>query len=199
MANLHANRPLSTAALVAALLGVSACQTSQPTSAGSGGGGIGGMSRQETLGTGAGAIAGGLAGYALTKGAGGALIGAAAGALIGNRIGNHLEGTDQEAAAQAAAKAATLKAGETVEWEKSGATFQVSAHGSATALGEPFSDARGNQCRRVYQTATKDGVTEEDVITLCDGSSGWVRIRDSTGAASPKMRSSRSNRDSTLR
>ena len=137
------------------------------------GGGVGGMSREQTIGTGGGAVAGGLAGYLLTKGAGGALIGAAAGAVIGNRLGNYLEGDEETAAAKAAARAAELPTGERVTWEKTGATFQTQASGWASPVNEPF-NRDGRTCRRIEQSATKGGTTTEDSIILCSGADGWV-------------------------
>jgi osmotically inducible lipoprotein OsmB len=149
---------------VAALLALGACE----------GGGLGGMTQSQTIGTGAGAAAGGLAGYAISGGTVGTLIGAAAGGLIGNRLANHLEGDAQEAAAQAAARAAEVPTGERVTWERTGATFQTEAYGWATPTGAPFQASDGATCRRIHQSATHDGATEEDVVTLCQRASGWV-------------------------
>lgn len=133
--------------------------------------GIGGMSKEQTLGTAGGAVAGGLAGYAISGGALGTLIGAAAGALIGNRLGNWLEGDSQKAAAQAAARAA--ESGERVTWKKTGTTFQTTQQGWASPSGEAYSKD-GRTCRNIRQSATQGGETREDVITLCKSDKGWV-------------------------
>lgn len=132
------------------------------------------MSQSQTLGTGAGAVAGGLAGYVISGGPVGTLLGAAAGGVIGNRLGNYLEGDAQQAAAQAAARAAEVPTGQRVTWQKSGAYFQTAANGWASPTDEAFRDSSGRTCRHIRETATKDGSTQEDTITLCRGSAGWV-------------------------
>lgn len=154
------------ALIFGALIALSACDTSS--------GGLGGMSQSQTLGTGAGAVAGGLTGYLITGGPTGTLIGAAAGALVGNRLGNYLEGDEQEAAAQAAARAAEVPTGQRVTWEKTGTYFQTAANGWASPTGEAFRDQNGRLCRQIHESATKSGRTQEDTITLCQGPSGWV-------------------------
>jgi surface antigen len=151
---------------LAAALGLSACEGTS--------GGVGGMSQGQTIGTGGGAVVGGLAGYLLTKGAAGAVIGAAAGAVIGNRLGNYLEGDDRQAAAKAAARAAEVPTGERVTWEKTGATFQVAARGWASPVAEAYRDTGDRTCRRIHQSATRGGETREDTVTLCRGAQGWV-------------------------
>ena len=150
-------------ALVAAL-SLSACESTD--------GGIGGMSRGQTIGTAGGAVAGGLGGYALSGGAVGALIGAAAGGLIGNRLGNWLEGDSQQAAAHAAARAA--ESGERVTWQKTGATFQTAQEGWASPAGAAYNTPDGRTCRVIRQSATQGGETREDTVTLCKGASGWI-------------------------
>lgn len=72
------------------------------------GGGVGGMGQKETVGTGAGALLGGIAGSFLGKGQGrivGALAGAAIGGLIGNRIGAMMDEEDQMALQEQAKQA----------------------------------------------------------------------------------------------
>jgi len=152
-----------------ALMALAACDTSS-----GGSGGIGGMSQSQTLGTGAGAAAGGLAGYLITGGPVATVIGAAAGAVIGNRLGNYLEGDEQQAAAHAAARAAEVPTGQRVTWQKTGTYFQTAGNGWASPTGEAYRDSSGRTCRHIRQSATKDGNTLEDTITLCKGSEGWV-------------------------
>lgn len=152
------------AAVCVAALTLAACDTS--------GGGVGGMSRGETIGTAGGAVAGGLAGYALSHSAVGAVIGAAAGGLIGNRLGNWLEGDSQQAAAQAAARSA--ESGERVTWRKTGTTFQTVQQGWAEPTGAVYKAADGRTCRPIRQSATQAGETREDTVTLCKGTAGWV-------------------------
>ena len=159
-------RKLRVACTCAAALTLAACGTS--------GGGIGGMSREETIGTAGGAVAGGLAGYAISGGAVGALIGAAAGALIGNRLGNWLEGDADQAAAQAAARSA--ESGERVTWEKTGATFETTQKGWATPAGPAYTAGDGRTCRPIRQSATQGGETREDTVTLCKGATGWAPV-----------------------
>jgi osmotically inducible lipoprotein OsmB len=160
--------PISALALLG-LMTLAACDTSS-----GGSGGIGGMSQSQTVGTGAGAAAGGMAGYLISGGPAGALIGAAAGGLIGNRLGNYLEGDEQQAAAHAAARAAEVPTGERVTWKKSGAYFQTAANGWASPTGAEFRDGKGRTCRHIRQSATKNGNTQEDTITLCKEAAGWV-------------------------
>ena len=150
------------AGVCTAALMLAACETS---------GGIGGMSRGETIGTAGGAVAGGLAGYALSGGAVGALIGAAAGGLIGNRLGNWLEGDAQQAAAVAAARSA--ESGERVTWRKTGATFQTTQEGWASPAGGAYAARDGRTCRAIHQSATQGNETRDDTVTLCRGTAGW--------------------------
>lgn len=156
------------------LVTVALCATLALGACNSNGGGIGGMSESQTMGTGGGAAAGALAGYLITGGTTGTLIGAAAGALVGNRIGNHLEGDETDAAAHAAARAAEVPTGERVTWKKTGTFFGKSASGWASPTADPYSDRNGRTCRKIHQEAEKDGQTYEDEVTLCEGSSGWA-------------------------
>ena len=153
---------------VVALLGLSACATSSDGSSG-----IGGMTQSQTLGTGAGAAAGGVAGYFITGGPVGAIVGAAAGGLIGNRLANYLSEDAQEIAADAAIRAATVPTGQHITWQKTNAFFQPEWTGWASPTNEPFQDSGGRTCRNIRLSATKDGSTQQDTITLCRGSSGW--------------------------
>jgi len=156
-------RKLHLAAACAVVLALAACESS---------GGLGGMSQGETLGTAGGAIAGGLAGYAISGGPVGVVIGAAAGGLIGNRLGNWLDSDAQQAAAEAAARAA--ESGERVTWSRTGAAFQTVEEGWARPAGRSYRSHDGRTCREIHQSATKDGETVEDSVTLCRGSAGWV-------------------------
>lgn len=155
-------RTLRVAGACAAALTLAACETS---------GGIGGMSRGETVGTAGGAVAGGLTGYALSGGPVGVLIGAAAGGLIGNRLGNWLEGDAQQAAAVAAARSA--EPGERVTWRRTGATFQTTEEGWASPAEAAYTARDGRTCRAIRQSATQGNETTEDTVTLCKGATGW--------------------------
>jgi osmotically inducible lipoprotein OsmB len=151
------NRMPLTAAALTALLALSACDTPN-----------------QSLGTGAGAVAGGVAGYLITGGPIGTLIGVAAGGLIGNRMANFLEGDAQQTAAESAARAAEVPTGQVITWKKSDGLFQTVATGWASPTGAPFSDQSGRTCRVIRESATRDGQTRDDTITLCRGASGWV-------------------------
>ena len=153
------------AVALASCLALSACNSS---------GGIGDMTSGETLGTGAGAVGGGLIGYAITGGPVGVILGAAAGGLVGNRLGNVLDGDEQTAAGQAAARAAESNVGQVITWRKTGALWQTEAQGTATPKGGYFTDSSGRTCRYVYQTMVKNGQQLNDTVKLCKGSSGWV-------------------------
>ena len=151
--------------VLAASLALSACSEN---------GGLAGMDSSQTLGTGAGAAAGGLAGFLITGGPVGTIIGVAAGGLIGNRLSNYLEGDEQTAAGQAAARAAEMPTGEKVTWQKTDALFQTAGSGWAASTGGPFKDSSGRTCRFVREVVTKKGQTTEDTVKLCKGSTGWV-------------------------
>lgn len=159
-------RALGVAGVCALALTLAACETSD------GFGGVGGMSRGQTIGTAGGAVAGGLAGYALNGGPVGVVIGAAAGGLIGNRLGNWLEGDAQQAAAQAAARSA--ESGERVTWRKTGATFQTTQEGWASPAGAAYRARDGRTCRAIRQSATQGNETRQDRVTLCNGTTGWA-------------------------
>lgn len=135
-------------------------------------GGMGDMSREQSTGTAGGAVVGGIAGYAISDSAVGALLGAAAGAVIGNRIGNWLEGDATKAAAVAAARAA--ESGEMVTWKKTGATFETTQEGWARPGGPAYTAWDGRTCRPIRQSATQNGQTREDTVTLCKGPTGWA-------------------------
>jgi surface antigen len=150
---------------LAACLGVSACNSS---------GGVGDMSQGQTIGTGAGAVGGGLIGYAISGSPAGVIIGMAAGGLIGNRLSNALDGDAQNAAGQAAARAAESSTGETITWRKTNAIFQTEASGYATAKGALFTDASGRTCRYVEETMVQNNQKTTDTVKLCKGSNGWV-------------------------
>jgi osmotically inducible lipoprotein OsmB len=150
---------------LAACLALTACSEN---------GGLMGMDSNQTMGTGAGAAAGGLAGFLITGGPVGTILGVAAGALVGNRLGNALDGDEQTAAGQAAARAAELPTGEKVTWKRTDALFQTAGSGWAASTGAPYRDTAGRSCRYVRQVATKDGKTTEDTVKLCKGSTGWV-------------------------
>lgn len=156
-------RKLCIACACATVLSLGACETSN---------GVGGMSRDQTIGTAGGAVAGGIAGYMLSGGTTGALIGAAAGGIIGNRLGNWLEGDAKEAAAQAAARSA--ESGEKVTWKKTGATFQTTQEGWASPAGAPYTASDGRTCRSIRVSATQNNETREDTVTLCKGPTGWA-------------------------
>lgn len=151
------------AVALAAALALGGCESTN---------GVGGMSRGQTMGTAGGAVVGGLAGYAISGGAFGTLLGAAAGGIIGNRLGNFLEGDAAKAAAESAAKAA--ETGQKVTWQKTGATFQTAQEGWAAPAGDAYTGSDGKTCRKIQQSATQNGQTREDTVTLCKGTTGWV-------------------------
>jgi surface antigen len=132
------------------------------------------MSSDETLGTGAGAVSGGLIGYAVAGGPAGVLIGMAAGGLIGNRLSNALEGDAGTAAGHAAVRAAESSTGEIITWRKTGPFFQTEAQGYATPEGSLFTDASRRTCRYIKETAIVKKRATTDTVELCKGFKGWV-------------------------
>ena len=117
-------------------------------------GGVAGMGRQETVGTG---------------------VGAAAGGLIGNRIGDWLDKNHHQTAADTAARAAEVPTGQRVSWAHRDILGNVTASGWASPTANATRRADGRLCRPIHEEATQGGQTRTDNLTLCKNDQGaWV-------------------------
>lgn len=133
-----------------------------------------GMGNKETVGTGAGAIVGGLLGSKVGKGSGqlwatGA--GALLGAFVGNSIGESLDQADRMYHAQAVEQAYAAPLNQTIAWNN-----PESGHsGTVTPTREGRMASTGNLCREYKQTIVIDGRAETAIGTACRNPDGtWT-------------------------
>ncbi len=144
-------------------LSLAGCQTSQ-------------WGTKQTVGTGVGAVAGGLAGSQIGKGSGqlwatGA--GALLGALVGSEIGSSLDAADRMYMQQAQGRAYAAPIGETVSWNNpnsgNGGTIVAVRDGTSTA---------GRYCREYQQTITVGGKQQSGYGTACQQPDGsWEVVK----------------------
>ncbi len=135
------------------------------------GGGPGSWGTKETVGTGVGALAGGLAGSQIGKGSGqlwatGA--GVLLGGLLGNSIGASLDKADRAYAAQAQNSAYNAPIGQTITWNNP----QSGNSGTYTPVRDGRSSS-GAYCREYQTTVVVGGRSERAYGTACrqpDGS-----------------------------
>lgn len=133
-----------------------------------------GMGTKQTIGTGGGAILGGILGSKVGKGNGqlwatGA--GALLGAFVGSEIGKSLDQADMAYHQQAVERAYSAPINQTVSWNN-----PESGHsGSVTPVREGRQASTGNLCRQYKQTIVIDGRAEEAVGTACQNADGtWT-------------------------
>lgn len=150
-----------------ATLALSACaQNGEPNSWGWG--------NKQTVGTGAGAILGGVLGSKVGKG-GGQLWATGAGALLGafagSEIGKSLDQADMAYHQQAVEKAYGAPLNQTISWNN-----PESGHsGSVTPVREGRQASTNNLCRQYKQTIVIDGKAETAIGTACQNSDGtWT-------------------------
>lgn len=153
--------------VLASVLALSAC-------AQNGEGNPWGMGNKQTIGTGAGAIVGGILGSKMGKGSGqlwatGA--GALLGAFAGSSIGKSLDQADMAYHQQAVEKAYAAPINQTISWNN-----PESGHsGSVTPIREGRQASTGNLCRQYKQTIVIDGKAETANGTACQNSDGtWT-------------------------
>jgi surface antigen len=151
-------RFLTLSILAAALLSATACTTTDS------------WGTKQTLGTGAGAIGGGLLGSQIGGGSGqlwatGA--GVLLGALIGSEIGSSLDRADQMYMGQAETRAHTAAVGETISWNNP----QTGHSGSYTPVRDGTSSS-GRYCREYQQTVTVGGQKQSAYGTACQQPDG---------------------------
>ena len=140
-------------------LALSACTTDQ-------------WGTKQTLGTGVGAVAGGLAGSQIGKGSGqlwatGA--GVLLGALVGSEIGSSLDAADRMAMQQAQSRAYSAPLGERIVWNNP----ESGNSGTYVATRDGTDPNTGHYCREYQQTIVVGGKQQSAYGTACrqpDGS-----------------------------
>lgn len=133
----------------------------------------GGLSNQ-AIGTGGGALAGAAVGAAATRGSlAGILIGAVVGGLIGNLVGRALDKEEQRKLDEASQKAFRSETGQVTTFSVPSKTpGKEPTTVSAKAVGPPTTRATGATCRPIEQTATKNGQTLTETVSLCQDAGG---------------------------
>lgn len=149
-------------AMVVAMFSLTACETLQ------------GRGNKELIGTGTGAVLGGLAGSQVGSGSGrlwatGA--GVLAGALLGSEIGRSLDKADMAYARQANTRAHSTPIGETVSWNNP----DSGNSGSVTPTRDGYSSS-GRYCREYQQTIVVGGQEETAYGTACQQPDGSWEI-----------------------
>lgn len=135
------------------LVGLTGCETMQ------------GQGNKQMIGTGAGAIVGGLAGAQFGSGKGqlvGAGIGTLLGALVGSEIGSSLDKADLAYANRAQQTAYNARVGETVSWNNP----DSGNYGTITPTRDGQSTS-GRYCREFSQTIYVDGRQQTGYGTAC--------------------------------
>jgi len=150
--------------------------------------GCGAPGSRQAMGTGIGAMAGGVTGGLLVRRnpVAGAVVGAVAGGLIGSAIGRALDNEERRQlalASELAAEQPVVKNAppKKVQWKRTDpATNTVTASGWAVPKSDPYQKPDGTTCRDVTQNVSKNGQTQSQDVTLCrtqvaqaDGSN-WV-------------------------
>lgn len=133
-----------------------------------------GAGNKQLIGTGGGAILGGLAGSTIGKGSGqlwatGA--GVLLGGLLGSEIGSSLDRADQAYAQQANQRAYTAPVGETIRWNNP----DSGNYGTIT----PVRDGRtssGGYCREYQQTIYVGGKQQSGYGTACQQPDGSWKV-----------------------
>ena len=136
-----------------------------------------GMGNKETVGTGAGALVGGILGSKV-GGGGGRLWATGAGALLGafagNSIGKSLDQADIAYHQQAAQQAYTAPLNKTISWDN-----PESGHsGTITPTREGKQASTGNPCREFKQAIMIDGQAQTAVSTACQNSDGTWSLQN---------------------
>lgn len=143
-------------------LGLGACQT------------LDGTNTKQVVGTGSGAIIGGILGSKVGGGSGqlwatGA--GALVGALVGSEIGKSLDSADQAQASKATYRAHNAPIGETVSWRNP----DSGNYGTITPTRDGYSSS-GKYCREYQQTVYVGGKKESAYGTACQQPDGSWKI-----------------------
>lgn len=131
---------------------------------------------KQTVGTGVGAVLGGLAGSEVGSGSGRLVAvgaGTLLGAFLGSEVGKSLDKADMAYARQATTKAHSAPVGETINWENP----ETGHSGRVTPVREGYTDS-GRYCREYKQTIYVDGQRETAYGTACQMNDGSWKIVD---------------------
>jgi len=150
-------------AMLVSTLGMTACQNT-----------TGNWGTKQTVGTGAGAVLGGLAGSQIGSGSGrlwatGA--GVLLGALVGSEIGSSLDAADRLQMEQAQGKAYAAPIGEPIAWNNPNSGNS----GTIVAVRDGTSTS-GRYCREYQQTITVGGKQQSGYGTACQQPDGTWQI-----------------------
>ncbi len=153
-----------------------------------------GMGTKQTVGTGAGAILGGVLGSKM-GGGGGRLwmtgAGALLGAFAGSSVGKSLDESDKVAHERAMSQAETGPLNQPVRWDN------PNGHsGSVTPVREGHQNGTGNLCRQYKQTIVVNGQSQSATGTACQNSDGTWTLQNAGGGGSRSGSNSHSNDDS---
>lgn len=154
-------KKLALTLMVAATCALGACQT-------------GDWGNKQTVGTGIGAVAGGLAGSQFGKGDGqlwatGA--GVLLGALIGSEVGASLDAADRMQMQQAQSTANNAPIGETISWNNP----ESGNRGTIVAVRDGTSSS-GRYCREYQQTIVVGGQQQSGYGTACQQPDGSWQV-----------------------
>lgn len=133
-----------------------------------------GAGNKQLLGTGGGAVLGGLAGSQIGSGSGALWAtgaGVLLGALVGSEIGSSLDNADRAYAQQATTRAYSAPVGETIRWNNpdSGNYGTITPTRSGT-------DNGGRVCREYQQTIYVGGKQESGYGTACQQTDGSWKV-----------------------
>ncbi len=151
-------RKFALTSMMAAALALAGCNTTQD------------WGSKQTMGTGIGAVAGGLAGSQMGKGSGrlwatGA--GVLLGALLGSEIGSSLDNADRAAMGQAQSRAYSAPIGEKISWNNPNS----GNNGTIVAVRDGTS-SNGRYCREYQQTIVVGGKSQNGYGTACQQPDG---------------------------
>ena len=155
------------ACMMASTLGLTACQNPDGSTWGN----------KQTIGTGLGAVVGGLAGSQIGRGTGrlwatgaGVLIGA----LAGSSIGQSLDSADRQQMSNAQQRVETAPVGQTITWNN-----PDSGHsGTYTVTRDGTNNSTGNYCREYQQTITVGGQRQSAYGTACRQPDGSWQVQN---------------------
>jgi surface antigen len=92
---------------------------------------------------------------------------AAVDGVIAGGLKSWLTFAERQNLAMASERAAVATTGEPVAWTAQDGGGEVTATGSAVAVGQPFRSLRGGICRDVRQSFAKDGTPHAQTVSLC--------------------------------
>lgn len=129
---------------------------------------------KQSVGTGVGAVLGGLAGSQIGGGSGRLVAvgaGTLLGAFLGSEVGSSLDKADIAYANRAASQAHNAPIGETISWNNP----ETSHHGEITPIKDGY-DQGGSYCREYEQTVYIGGKAESAYGTACRQPDGTWQI-----------------------